>query len=679
MYQTGTITRHHKAGLFLLSSFAVFCAAPAVFAAGSDGLSGDYQDIETVEVVGQVIASSNSYTGTRITFEAPSSGLTPVAVLPELLALAPSANVRTNSRGEALVSFRGAGERQFAAFYNGVPLNVPWDNRIDLRLVPLVGVGRTSITSGPAVARLGMGTAGGVVELQPDTRDGVALLVEAGSGNLQRAEGSYRGSTDASSLLLAVGHSDRAGLPAESDSRNVFAAPESDLITNTDRRQSNILAHVKTELSGGDTLSATLLYNDAVYGVAPEQGAGFTASDTRYWRYPKSEYLLASVKAEIEFGAKTFGEFVAWQQSFNQDIQSFTDSAYRVLEDVQEDRNNSYGVRANFRNETSGGVFTLSGSALSSRHREAGRPSSNSITSDDIFSHTQYGAALDYEGQLSDVLTLNLGAGYDVLNPNETAGRISAGQFSGVNAVAELNWAPAGGWLFRASAGRRVRLPTMRELFGDAIGRFLLNPDLSPEQTWQVDLAAVWQSESASFQIVPFASFTHGTLDQRRINVDGQLLRQRFNLRGHQTFGVEAQGNMQLHDKLQLNGHLTWNVHHVLRENVDNSTRRLYLSDRPNWLARANAAYQLGAKTTFGLTVVYRGEARSQDGSGNFRRVSDATQLNLALSHQLVEDEDGLRVALYARADNLTDAFIEPQLGLPERGRSFLFGLTANL
>ncbi|MGB1375120.1 MAG: TonB-dependent receptor plug domain-containing protein, partial [Rhodothermales bacterium] len=52
------------------------------------------------------------------------------------LRLLPSTSVQTNSRGETLVYIRSAGERQVAVFLDGAPLNIAWDNRIDLSLVP---------------------------------------------------------------------------------------------------------------------------------------------------------------------------------------------------------------------------------------------------------------------------------------------------------------------------------------------------------------------------------------------------------------------------------------------------------------------------------------------------------------------------------------------------------------
>lgn len=50
--------------------------------------------------------------------------------------LIPAAHVQTNSRGETHVYLRNSGERQVAFFFDGALLNVPWDYRVDLSLIP---------------------------------------------------------------------------------------------------------------------------------------------------------------------------------------------------------------------------------------------------------------------------------------------------------------------------------------------------------------------------------------------------------------------------------------------------------------------------------------------------------------------------------------------------------------
>ncbi|WP_262696214.1 TonB-dependent receptor [Kordiimonas aquimaris] len=639
----------------------------------------DYNDIETIEVAGLAVVGKDNTTGTVDLITVQPTTLTHAFVLPDVIATTPSSNIRTNSRGETLVSIRGSGDRQLAGFFDGASVNVPWDNRIDLNLLPLSGVSLISVSSGPSAVSYGGGTAGGVIEIQPMTDQAPAVAIEVGSGQQRRVDASFGLENNAIDLVLAGGHWQRDGIVAERGTRSVFAASGDGLITNTDRKQSNFLARLSHDYDGSSGLAASILYNTADYGVAPEQGPNFSSDDARFWRLPDNTYLLATLNGHFGITENISSDIAIWKQTFNQDIQSFSDDTYSVIEDTQEDRNDTYGVRTVLAYADGAQRLTINGSALWSRHDQKELKLLTNFTSEATFTQQTYGLGFDYSREINSNLSTVLGVGYDVFDPRRTAGREGTGRFSGLNVVAEINYRASNTWLWRASAGRRVRLPTMRELFGDAIGRFMLNAELKPEETLQFEAAASYQTEAMSVQIVSFLSVADNTLDQRRVIVGESTLRQRFNRNGSRTFGVEASGEMQLTDRLSVDGNATWNKHSVQREIVDNSTRRLYLSDRPNWLARANVAYQLGQHTTFGLNVVYRGEARSQDGEGNFQQINAATQVGLALTHQLFGVTDSFGVALYVRADNVTDTFVEPQLGLPDQGRTLRFGLTASL
>ena len=78
--------------------------------------------------------------------------------LADIGGLIPSARVATNSRGDSHLMIRGAPERHVQAFLDGIPLNLPWDERVDLQTIPITGTGRldgirglTTLLDGPGV------------------------------------------------------------------------------------------------------------------------------------------------------------------------------------------------------------------------------------------------------------------------------------------------------------------------------------------------------------------------------------------------------------------------------------------------------------------------------------------------------------------------------------------------
>ncbi len=632
----------------------------------------EYQDIETVEVTAAAVGN-HQLRGTvvalphhQIEFLRPTS-------LADIFDLVPSANVRINSRGETLVSLRGAGERQLAVFFDGAPVNVPWDNRFDLRLVPALAIGSVTVSTGPTTSGFGANTAGGVVDIASRSSMDNELLLEGGRGGLWSAEARTGFVSGNFRSFIAMGHLESNGVDAPDAA---YTGGTGGLITNTDRRQTNVL--VRTTGEGDNSKGGvSVLYSNAAYGIAPEQGLRVDPGSARFWRFPGTEHLLVSGNYQTALSDTISLQGTGWHQSFDQRINSFEDGTYSTIEDIQQDRNSAYGARLQLGFEGEMQQLSVAATSQWASHKQQEFEPQATVRQLDDFSQFSASLGADYRWQFNSSTGLSLGASYDVLDPGETAGRGRGAKFDGVNASMELRMVVSEQWVFRVAAARRVRLPTLRELFGEAIGRFVVNPGLAPEVSWLFEAAAGFQTASGSFNITPFWIETRRTLDQTRVVVDGQSLRERVNLAGSRTYGVEMRAQWHLGDQLSFTGDATWSRSRARPESVAISVRRLYLSDRPNWLAQAAAKYQVGAQTTFGLSVVYRGTAKSENDAGLFLDLSAATQVNMLLSHKINLARSGFDMELFARLDNLTDTFVEPQLGLPSAGRSFKLGLKA--
>ena len=176
---------------------------------------------------------------------------------------------------------------------------------------------------------------------------------------------------------------------------------------------------------------------------------------------------------------------------------------------------------------------------------------------------------LDYEqrnwsvgGELELALASNLiaemGAGYDLVEYLQTGNKPPREDFEGPTGRLGLIWEPASQWRIHASIGYKVRTPTMRELFGEALNRFLLNPDLEPERITTAEIGVEWQGERGAFYVIPFAQNLDVAIDQRTVpNPPGPSLRQRINLRGAEVRGVELGGMYELNDFWTVRGDAT--------------------------------------------------------------------------------------------------------------------------
>ena len=61
-----------------------------------------------------------------------------------------------------------------------------------------------------------------------------------------------------------------------------------------------------------------------------------------------------------------------------------------------------------------------------------------------------------------------------------------------------------GSLLLHGGISRRARFPSLRELYSDALGRFLPNPDLVPEVLAGLELGLTWDLRGFDVQVVGF-------------------------------------------------------------------------------------------------------------------------------------------------------------------------------
>jgi len=82
----------------------------------------------------------------------------------------------------------------------------------------------------------------------------------------------------------------------------------------------------------------------------------------------------------------------------------------------------------------------------------------------------------------------------------------------------------------------------MREQFGEALERFVLNPGLRPEESIASELGVSCRRAGLQARLTLFFNRTDGTVDQVVISqVDGPPKRMRVNLEGSYAAGVEAE------------------------------------------------------------------------------------------------------------------------------------------
>ncbi len=587
----------------------------------------------------------------------------------DVLRRAPAALVQTNSRGETLVYLRNAGERQVGVFLDGAPLNVPWDYRLDLNLIPGAVLDRIEVARGPLSNRYGPNVSGGALFLDtpaPRAPARQVARVEGGSAGLYRLEGRAAASFDDWGALLGAERMAYDGQPLATDATLPFSQ-SGELRTNTDRGRTSALGRIGGRL-GDFELSMTTLYGRSRLGVAPEGHLDPADGETRYWRYPDSSLtmLIASAKGPL-LPSLTLSA-TPWVQLFTQDIDSYASDAFEQLLETQRDRNRSVG--STLRLEQDFGDHRVATSFLGSLalHRQQIDDAET-----ERFSSGLWSAGLDHSFARGPFMT-RVGVGLDGLSPQDTGGRESGGALRAWNASGGVRWEPLEGAFLRLALGSRARLPTMRELYGTALDRFVLNPELEAERNHTVELGAGLEDRRWALELIGFARWTDDTLAQEIVDVEGLPRRRRVNLGSSQVIGAELVGRATLLDWLVLGGHVV--ASDVRATDVDGTSTRL--AERPELQGFVELVLgHAGSGPELTLEGFARAEAYSLTSTG-FVRLPDSFITNARIAYRLTAF-DALELSAHVRVDNLFDSEVVPQIGLPDPGRWFRAGLSLAL
>jgi iron complex outermembrane receptor protein len=590
--------------------------------------------------------------------------------------LIPAAHTQTNSRGETLVYLRNAGERQVALFFDGALLNVPWDNRVDLSLVPAGVAGGLTVAKGVPSVLWGANVLGGAVNLSTREleRDGdyTEALGQGGTVGYGEGRALRLGRHGALAYAVAAGYARRDGLALPDDLEEAtlrFSQPDDDPRTNTDLALAHGYGRLAYTFSPGLRLGLSVLHLDGEKGVAPEGHLDPAVENVRFWRYPLWRTTTAILNGEGAAGPVGLRGAV-WASRFRQDIDAFTSDDYEELAEGQEDEDVTLGGRIVSEWPLRALTLRLALNGLTSTHRQQdfAVDSTGEPAFDPRLTYRQRlgSAGIEAEARPTDALTLTLGASLDAISTPETGDKPPRDGIADWGGTAGVLYALDNGWAVRGAVGRKTRFPTLRELFGEALRRFIPNPDLRPESAFLAEVAVEGRGTRVSGEVVGFLTRTDDTIDQITLD-DGR--RQRVNLGGSRVYGVELAGTTRLVQSVRLDGHLTVLRARATTEEGDET----FLSEKPEAIGRLAATYAPATGPTATLEAVYLGTAYSPSGPDVFTALPEAFLLNARLGYRFAVG--GLGLEAFARVDNLADAVVLPQLGLPGPGREVRGGL----
>ena len=620
-----------------------------------------------------------------------SLGSVPIPTLEQALREMPLVRVRENSRGEAQPSLRGATDRHIAVLVDGVPLTLGWDHRTDLSIIPLTAARSIHLLRGLSSVLYGPNVLAGVVSI--DVARGVERLEAPPPATLSAAlddnGGLILGGTVARSLESGGGRwlvqggggfRDRPGVSVPSGDSEIPGDPallsaDGDLRLNSDARHTDAFVSVRYQGDEGGWMSLTSSGFDVERGVPPE----IHEADPRLWRYPDQKRVVTAVsggtgRKETGWG---MGELEA---SLGLDfgsfrIQQFDAPTYEsvIEEEEGDDRTvslrvlgaHSVGERGDLRTALTYGDIShterLAGSGVRDfRQRLWSLGSEAEWRFDDLPGWESLGAT-----------QLNVGLSVDGADTPDSGGTPPLGRmgdWGGRLGVSSLTG--GGSLLLHGGVSRRARFPSLRELYSDALGRFVPNPDLESEVLTGMELGLTWDLQGVDLQAVGFRQVLSDGIVRIGVQTPQGPKRQRVNRDGIRGTGLEvvASGGWRA---VQYTGELTLQQAWQIEGGSGVKTRPEYEPSVVGGFSVAAPApgdFRLSGGYRFvGTQFCLNADSASMDRLRRTHRFE--LQLRRLFAFQgrsALANMDAL-----VSVTNLTDNAIFDQCGLPQPGRTF--------
>lgn len=598
--------------------------------------------------------------------------------LASLGVLLPSTRVATNSRGDSHAMVRGAPERHVQTFLDGIPLNVPWDERVDLETVPALGIGRIEGRRGPVTLLDGPGVLAGSVRILPPgklvERRATRVAAALGQHGAGRAEIVHRQHQGSWNLMGAGAWMNRDAWPLPHS--HPEAASE-ELRQNSDLQQFSVLLRGARPVKGSGRLSLLATGWTGEKGVPPELHLG---EDARFWRYPVRERALLGAVLDLplddagnfDLGATVSADF------FHQEIDPRGPDGWDQpqLEGQDYEKNydrTGYGRVRLTRWLGDTASLAVQGSARYTHHRES------TTVGGATQAYAQWLTSLTAESEFlpADHWTIRAGLGWDHAATPESGDKAGKDPDHALAANLRVMRAVSDRTGIYAAASRRSRFPSLRELYSGALGRFVANPGLKPESQDMIELGTTAAGDRWRLECAAFVSWLRDGIE--KVVLPGPERRfMRVNRTEIRVPGLELVGGWTLRPDLELSAQHTILDAHVL---VDDQPDRP-AEDRPAYQSLAALDWRPSAGPGALVEAQVTGPRWSADQTAvdGLRHLPAGVIWNLRLSWRWPAPSTAAAgVEAHLRVDNLFDQLLEFQTGLPESGRVVSGGFALTL
>lgn len=545
----------------------------------------------------------------------------------EIFNIIPSLSFEYVAKGYGIVNFRGYDIKKLTIAMDGIPMSIPYSGMFDLSQIPSGFINSVLVIPASAPILAGKDAIGGIIninsaKIQKTRRFSLSI----GNGNTFENNAFIGDTGKIFSYIIGYSYSHQDGIVISDDNPYKIYG----VLPNSYSIKRGIIAKIRINTKAGKT-KLNALYLNNKKGVPPEQDV----NRPKYWRFPvwkRMTLVLRHRWRHMRLGL--------YHDKYYNILDSYDDSTYAT-------QNARYAFHSTYDDFTYGGYiqnnhnicdWNITGilSFKKDVHRE--QPDYNekwrklyAFSSDfGLFAKKSFSTStLSY----STEFIYHSQGPRKYLSPQFTAYFSKAFKyFSAVLAI-----------------GRKIRFPTLKEMYSTYLGSAYPNPDLKPETSYNIDLKNTFRTGSHTMYIGLFYSYTDNLIQKIRID----SLYKTVNIESSTSKGAECGINGVI-------GDISYSIFSSYNNTRDNKGRPVDLV--PKWKAGIIFSKPFVLKSTLYSEILYTGKRNAVE-KDTIYTLPAYTQINLTLQKKYGH------LTTYLKVNNLLDVFYEYDLGIPARGR----------
>jgi outer membrane cobalamin receptor len=571
----------------------------------------------------------------------------------EALETIPGLHVRVGGKGEAYVRLRGFRQREIALLVDGVPVSSPYDGQLDLSSLPVESVERIEVVKGASSVLYGSNAMGGVINIITRKSNGAnhfSVNGEVGAGNTRDFNAAAQGSLGKIRYFVSGGYFNQDNYPLSDDYQPQTNQGVGEL-ENSHRKGWDGSINLGWDM--GKTAKAAVNFRH----IDLERGLPHHESDkkAKFWRFTDWREGVLDFIFDKSFARSSLKSKVYYQY-FTNVLDSYDDRTYTTQDGKSAftDTLDDYALGGDVFYRVSAGKNLLLKSALRFNHAVHRQQKD---VGEDWNRYEVSTLSLPLEGEWSPLkgLTFTGGASFDVMFFEKEAveGRETT---TAINPQVAALVEPLPGLLLKASASRKTRFPSMKELFSTTSG----NPGLEPMKSDSFELGGEYRvSEKLTLSLVGFYNNVTDLINRIQkndpyINIDHAVFK---------GFEAGAQWRFAAGSYFSL-------AYTRLSALDKTSKEQDYIQYRPGHKVDSYLTIKLPARFMFNITGSWVSSQRYYDGDGNECTLDPYTVIDFKLTKRV-----GKKLELYLGARNLFDVDYYESEGYPREGRMLYGGI----